>query len=52
MVLNFQKTKDLSSVDSINQETHKGTYMENIEEIYMEYIRNIYGISINTYDIK
>ena len=26
----LQKTKDLSSVDSINQETHKGTYMEHI----------------------
>ena len=27
--------KDLSSVDSINQETYKGTYMENMQEIYI-----------------
>ena len=33
--------KDLSSIDSINQETHKGTYMENIQEIYI-YIYGIY----------
>ena len=26
----LQKTKDLSSVDSINEETHKGKYMEDI----------------------
>ena len=26
----LQKTNDLSSVGSINQETHKGKYMENI----------------------
>ena len=27
--------KDLSSVDSISEETHKGKYMEHIQEIYM-----------------
>ena len=39
----LQKTKDLSSVDSINQETHEGAYMENIQGILMEYMRNIEG---------
>ena len=27
--------KDLSSLDSINEETHKGKYMEHIWETYM-----------------
>ena len=27
--------------DSMHEETHKGKYMEHIEEIYVEYIRNI-----------
>ena len=29
------------TLGSINEETHKGKYMEHIEEIYMEYIGNI-----------
>ena len=44
--------KDLSSLDSINWETHKGKYMEQIQEIYLECIRNLHGISINIYDQK
>ena len=40
------------TLDSMNQETHKGKYMENIKEIYMEYIRNACGISISIYDIE
>ena len=41
-------TKTLTSImsgptlDSKHEEKHKGTYMEHIEEIYMEYIRNIH----------
>ena len=31
---------------------HKGKDMEHIWEIYMEDIRDIYGIAINIYDIK
>ena len=29
------------TVDSMHEETHKGKYMEHIEEIYMEYKGNI-----------
>ena len=29
------------TLDSMHEETHKGKYMEHIEEIYMEYIGNI-----------
>ena len=40
-------TKTLTSImsgptlDSMHEETHKGKYMEHIEEIYMEYLGNI-----------
>ena len=37
------------TLDSMHEETHKGKYMEHIEERYMEYIGDIYGISINIY---
>ena len=33
--------KDLSSLDSINKETHKGKYMEHTQEIYKEDRKNI-----------
>ena len=40
------------TLDSMHEETHKGKYMEHIEEIYEEYRGNIEGISIDIYDIK
>ena len=40
------------TLDSMHEETHKEKYMEHIEEIYVEYTRNIYGIFIKNYDIR
>ena len=48
--------KDLSSLDSINWETHKGKYMDDngtyLGNIYGIYKECITDISIDIYDIK
>ena len=41
----WELNPSLSSVDSMSEGTHKGKFMENIEEIDMEDIRNIHKYS-------
>ena len=38
---NYDVDQSEPTLDSMQEETHKGKYMEHIEKIYMEYIKNI-----------